>query len=461
MNKSNIFDFSLELNNKETPIYQQIVGKILNLIDSGILKSGEPIPSSRELSRTLNVSRKTILTAMDILVFSGYLTNKERVGLFVTENHPLKKKVETPKVSSDIMTIDDGFPDTKLLPYLEFSRSYRQAFNRAAKWQQLGYFDPRGYEPFRGKLVSMLCHERGLNIDLPELCITRGSQMALYLSAHALFSPGDTIILERPCYHRAYEVFESAGLNVVQVDVDENGVNVDEIEKLLFENHSIKALYLTPRYQYPTTVTLSQSRREKLAELIKRYCLTLIEDDFGSMFNYSSNTHLLPFSHMLDKHNFVYIGTFSKIFAPAIRTGYVVSCKENIDKMANLRTLIDIQGDKISERAMFELIENGEVHRHLKRVIRTYHEKLDFIARLITEKLSDKVLFAKPKGGLSVWVEVKKYIPAKELEEKILHRNISIPVFELSGNRVGFRIGFASMSEENISFLINILNRIL
>ena len=459
MLRQSALNISINTENKEVPLYLQVSNKVKEMIRTGILKPGEALPGSRELAVSLNVSRKTTLRAMEILVAEGWLEMKDRVGVFVSNAKGSSDEEKTIETSMSSLVVDDGSPDTKLLPYLEYSRFYRQALIRAAKWRQMGICSPKGNENLRNILSASMCHERGVNINNEEILITQGSQMALYLISQVLLKKGDTVVMENPCNKNAYDVFVASGMNVVQIEVDDEGISIDRLRPIL-EVVPVKAIYLTPRFQYPTNVTLSITRRHRLAEMIKKYNLLLIEDDFGCMFKYRGS-HLLPLSHYLNKENFVYVGTFSKIFDSYIRIGYVAASEKAINKMADYRRLIDLQGDKITERTLFELIDSGVLRRHVRSAGKIYGERLNKISSLINENLAGKVIYKKPSGGLSIWIQIIKRITRDQLEEILNSRGIQMPLFELTNGKVGIRIGFATLSDNDMIFLVNVLKSIL
>lgn len=464
-------ELDLKLDNKEVPMYQQLAEGVQKLIVSGTLKPGDALPGSREMAAQLHVSRKTVVSAMELLVFSGWLENRERVGLFVNTKLPSEHNAQKGKLSTENankkpvtveseekknrLVINDGFPDTQLTPYEALSRSYRQFFNRAARWKMLGYNDPRGSLKFRRSLAQEICQERGLPINEDEVMVTRGSQMALFLSAHVMIKPGKAVAIEDPTYEYARLAAESAGATLYPIPVDEEGLQVDVLENTLEEHPEISLLYVTPRFQYPTTVTLSPARRRRLVDVVIKHNLFVVEDDFGHNFHFNSK-HQLPLCVMLPKSNCLYIATYSKTLAPALRMGFVTSSVEVINQLANYRKLIDMQGDEVMERSIVELYENGEIKRHIRRARKVYQERLDYISNLIHSKLNDKVNYKRPDGGLALWMTMEKD-PRLELAL----RGIKAPVFALADGRFGIRVGYASMQNEEMDLFINVLSDIL
>ena len=457
------WSYNIELHPEDgsVPLYLQVANTISELIRDGTLHADDALPSTRDLAEQMHVSRKTIVSAYEHLCIKGWLTNKPRVGTFVRAATNGGSKYETPpsgEPGAANLFIDDGLPDTTILPFAELSRAYRQLFNRAAKWQMLGYTQPYGHERFRSAVARMLNQDRNLCVKPGNICITRGSQMALYLISHALLQPGDTIIVENPGYAKAYETFRCAGLNIIPIDVDHHGIIVDKVEAILAGTR-VNAIYLTPRHQFPTTVTLSSDRRQQLTRLVRKYDFYVIEDDYGCEFHFSG-ARLSPLYRHLPQEKAVYIGSFSKILAPAIRIGMMAGSENVIKRVGELRSLIDVQGDNTMELAILDLIEQGSIRRHIKEATLLYAERKTYLCSQL-RKLGDKVRFVNPTGGLAVWVsfphEVNEGLTVEGLERLLAENGICALVFQLPSCDIGIRIGYASLSTKDIDKLIAFL----
>ena len=425
MNNRWNFQIDLQTDNQSTPIYLALVEAIQRDICCGILKEGEMLPSSREMASQLGLSRKTIVKAMEILQLKGFLLSKDRVGLFVA-NPSSTTDSPIPKANVSLKE-----KETVCAPLLKV----RQA------------------------IATMLSHSRSLAISDQELCVVRGSQMALYLVAHAVLQRGDRVAMESPGYQNAYDAFQAADLTIHAIPVDEEGIDVTLLEQLC-QSEPIRAVYLTPRHQYPTTVKLSLPRRRRIKELSEKYEFIVIEDDFGADFQFSGQ-RLLPISSMLDKAHTIYIGTFSKIFAPAIRVGYVISSTETIRKIAAYRQLIDIQGDTVQERALCEMMESGVLARHIRHSMKIYRERLAFATQEIQRVLGTSVGYRPPHGGLALWLTLPEHLTEPIIRTRLAGKGISIPIFHLTDGRMGVRIGYASLTKEEFSRVIEEIRRAL
>lgn len=455
------WSLEIQLDKKSnTALYLQIADAIINAIKSGKLSSGNALPGSRQLAVLLHVNRNTVIEALDVLTAEGWLITMDRKGTFVADVLPesgLEKKQQqkantTEEEIKPHLVFDDGLPDSRLAPMTDLARAYREIFNRKSRWQIMGYSNEFGNTEFRKAIAQMLNFKRGMNISLDQICITRGSQMAMYLAAHSLFSKGDYIMIENPGYQPAWKAFENAGAALLPVSITPDGLNLEEVEEYLKKYNTIKAIYVTPHHQFPTTVTMSLKKRLKLIELSNKYGFTIIEDDYDHEFHFGQRP-ILPISSYESAQNFIYIGTLSKIVAPALRIGYLVSTPEIIEKVGEHRKIIDVQGDNIMEEAVLHLINEGIIKRHLKKTNLIYKAKRDYFESLCKQHLKDKITFTKPEGGLAFWIVPNDTIDLPFVCQQLLAKGIKImnpENFSCTNSASGFRLGYASLTEQQM-----------
>lgn len=453
-------------------VYVQIADSIIDLIKEGTLKSSELIPGTRQIAEALAVNRNTVVKSFDILLSEGWIISAERKQTYVSDRIQITPKsieYEGTKSTSeiyrkDLIFFDDGLPDASCAPMEEIARAYRRIFNRKAKWQMMNLASELGDEKFRSMISNMLNQNRGMRTSLSDICITRGSQMALFLTAHCLLSKGDVVLVENPGFKPAWKTFEHAGARLIPISVDNEGINIEEVETII-KKENVRAIYLTPHHQYPTTVTLSLTRRLRLIELSNRYGFTIIEDDYDNVFHFSKRPVRPISSHeMMDKDKYVYIGTLSKLIAPAIRIGYIAASPDFIGKIGQLRKIIDIQGDTIMEQSIMELFLDGDIRRHQKRMLSYYSQKRDYFATLLNEYLHDKVMYKKPDGGLAFWIQPTEKVDLFKIKEKANYKLLNFYTpdrFSFDDPVTGLRLGYASLSDSDLRKGIEILSKLL
>lgn len=446
------WELQIKINHECTrAVYVQIADGIRLAIQNGQLPIGTALPGSRSLAKQFNLNRNTVVRALEVLFLEGWLKAEERKGAFVSMPE-VQNDFETvkPKVH---LTFDDGVPDSRLAPMDELARAYKQIFSRKSKWQLMGYASELGDVDFRDAIVHMLNFKRGMRVANDQICITRGSQMAMYLTAQVLINKGDYVMVENPGYQPAWRSLEHAGAVLLPVSVDDEGLSTVEVANYLQQYKNIKAIYTTPHHQFPTTVTLSPKRRTALVELANQYQFTIIEDDYDHEFHFGKEP-IFPLAGIPHLQNYVYIGTMSKIVAPALRIGYVVGSESFIRQAGALRKIIDVQGDNIMEQAVLQLINDGEIKRHLKKAAMHYLAKRDFFAKLIQQHLKDKVTFQQPEGGLAFWIVPNKTIDISTFLTKLLKKGIQLidpKEFSFDAKTAaGFRIGYASLTEKQL-----------
>lgn len=462
---------------KQLSVYQQIADGIIAEIRKGRLKPGTPLPGSRVLAADIGVNRKTVVLAYESLIAEGWLETADKKGTFVSHELPQQKKQATrkgntfafnhttgmlseqPAATSGLITFNDGLPDVRLAPMDELAKAYKRIFQQKARWRMLGYGHLQGEERLRVALADMLSFKRGMNAGKDNICITRGSQMALYLTAHTLLQPGDTVAMECPGYLPAWQTFAGAGASMVNIAVDDKGLVVDELEQLC-RIKPVKAVYVTPHHQFPTAVSMKMERRLRLIELSNRYGFAIIEDDYDHEFHFDAKS-LLPLASNQDAANVIYISSLSKLVAPAVRIGYVTGPAAFIASLAQLRGLVDRHGDPMMEQAIAELMEAGAVNRHAKRAFNIYKERRDHMEAHLLTYLGKKITFRKPEGGLAFWVKFNRTINTEELSVKLLKKGVSVmPTerFSFSGKPLNaLRLGYASLTPAELEEGIRII----
>jgi GntR family transcriptional regulator/MocR family aminotransferase len=284
--------------------------------------------------------------------------------------------------------------------------------------------------------------------------------MGIYLVIAALVKRGETCVTSFPGYPIVDNMIKYLGGEVEHIPVDDEGIDTYAFERLC-KRKKVKLIYTTPHHHYPTTVTLTPSRRIQLLQLALKYNFYILEDDYAYDFQYD-NSPVLPLASLNTSGHVIYIGSFSKCLSPSIRIGYFVAPSKVMETANKLRRIMDRQGDPLLERALSEFIKCGDLQRHLKKAVNIYRQRRDRFCSLVDEHLSEHVRFIKPEGGMSVWVVVKKTNIAKTLLPNLSGKGYLLdvdPIFLKKFKAV--RIGFASLNENEMLKFVSTLKKII
>jgi GntR family transcriptional regulator/MocR family aminotransferase len=453
------------------PAYLQIAHAIMDGIKRGRLAPGSALPGTRELAEMVGVNRKTVQQAYEELLAQGWLTAEPKRGTFVSAALPVVEEVQAlplapaaagfalrraapnlpyTRPARGTLVFDDGAPDTRLMPAPLVARAWRRALLDASRRNLLGYGDPRGLATLRQAVADMLNTDRGLNVTEQNICITRGSQMAIYLASRLLVQSGDYAAIETLSYPPAREALSAAGAQIIAMGLDEQGMVLDDLEAAC-QRQRIRAVYVTPHHQFPTTVTMPPDRRIRLLALAEEHKFVIVEDDYDHEFHFAHRP-VLPLASAQNWERLLYIGSLSKLLSPSLRIGYLVGAEDVIARAGAEIMMIDRQGDPATEAAAAELMREGVLKSHTRKVLRLYEERRHCLAAALSAGLGDRAAFAVPQGGLALWVN---FAPGITLAPAALGRHkIGVTpgqAFATNGHGTnGARLGFGSMNEAEL-----------
>jgi GntR family transcriptional regulator/MocR family aminotransferase len=464
----------LDRESKE-PVYLQIAHSLMREIHRGRLHPGDALPGYRTLGERLGISRNTVMAAYRELQAEGWVISTPGEGSAVAPDPPLRlpgqaastvlvpegpamgfdlataRLEEVPKGSPGLLKVASGLPDPRLLPGAELARAYRRALvlNRQ---QNLELEDPQGHPMLRQSLARMLSESRGIAASPDNILVTRGSQMALFLVGQALISGGEAVAVEALGHPGVWEAFARAGARCLPVPVDAEGMRVGALAQLA-ESERLRAVYVTPLRQYPTLVPLSIERRARLTELAREHRFAIIENDQDSEFLFEGRPRA-PLAAEDRAGVVIHVGTLSKIFSPNLRLGYVYGPAPLIALLRALRQALDRQGDMVLERAFAELLDDGDIHRHLNRMHQTYRVRRDALCQALSQTLGDQLQFQVPEGGLALWAQVAEGVDVDRWAARALERGVAFQPgrrFSFDGGPVqGLRLGFSNYPETDL-----------
>jgi len=473
MGKGAVLEIEVKPAQRE-PIFLALARAIIEEIERGRLKPGDPLPGTRALARSLNLNRNTVDAAYHELTMQGWLAAAPSQGTSVSNDLPeiIQRVHPTPVTASparpsrasrhQLRNLSDGAPDVRLVPTTEFAQAFRRSLFGTAFRAGGTYGDPRGSPLLREALSIYLREERGLTAPPGNILITRGSQMALFLAATAVVEPGVEIAVERPGYPLAWSAFRAAGATVIGVPVDDGGLDVEALNTLAERSPQLKAIYVTPHHQYPTTATLAAARRLRLLDVARRHNLVIIEDDYDNEYRFDGRP-VLPLAARADERlPIIYIGSLSKLLAPGIRVGYAVAPHTLLAAMSHRREAIERQGDLPLEHALAELISDGTIRRHARKARRIYQRRRDHAASTLRLRLADYTDYQLPAGGLAIWLRMRPGLSAETWAFNAERNGLGVLpgirfALEATDPPEAFRLGYAALEENEFDRALDIL----
>jgi GntR family transcriptional regulator/MocR family aminotransferase len=463
------------------PVFQQIAQAIRLDIRRGRLRPGDALPGSRTLALTLGVHRNTVLAAYRELEAEGWTCAEHRstrVARDLPEGPARRARTDrgagydldlrlAPAPGPDLratwakaLSLSGGLPDLRLVPTDLLAGAYRRALKSTAL---LGYGDALGEARLRAALAVLLSETRGLAVSADQVMITAGSQGALDLVARTLLRPGDRVAVEDPGYASAWATLRAAGAELVPVPVDAAGLRVESLEALLRQG-PLRAVYLTPHHQYPTTVTMGAPRRCRLLDLARQHRIALLEDDYDNEFHFEGRP-VLPLAGDDPGGVVLYLGTLSKILAPGLRIGFVSGPRAVVEALAARRAIADGQGNLTLQRAAAELLEEGLLQRHARKMRRTYLARRGALAAALERHLGSSVSFELPPGGMSLWLSVAPGLDAEAWAERALKVGVRVDPgrrFDFHGRPLpNLRLGYSALNERELDEAVRRLARAL
>ncbi len=474
------------------PLYLQIADSFIQLIKSGRLAKGTKLPGTRQLAELLDLHRKTVVAAYEELQIQDWIVAEVGRGSYVNHSLPLvatkvleieasigQRKItmagfDFPKVQHAYakkyfgdtapITITDGVPDVRLAPAGVLGTLYRSVLSDQKNVKYLNYGSTYGHSFLREAYVAYLSESRGLNIDVANILLTRGSQMSMFLASQVLLQNGGDVVVGQSNYYTASLTFELNGGTLIRIPVDDAGISTDALEELCATN-TISMVYVTSHHHHPTTVTLSAQRRMQLLKLAQKYQFAVLEDDYDYDFHYD-HAPILPLASGDYYGNVIYVGALCKIVAPAFRNGYLIAAKDFVEEAALRRTFVDRQSDFVSDMVFAKFIKEGHLERHTKYVHKIYKQRRNLFCNLLNEHLAPFLDFKIPDGGMAVWTTLKD----EKLSWEIIHDNalkqgLKIPSHQVynfnEDKQPGIRMGFASLNDEEMEKAILILKALM
>ncbi len=399
-------------------LWRQIYNAIKEMMMTGQLKASDALPSTRELSKELGVSRNTVYLAYEMLIAEGYAVSRQgaptRVadGLYIEPQTVRQSSHQSIKrtITSDFRT---GKPDLKQFPRF----LWQQLVNSTSAQLSLdlfNYSNNQGLFSLRKEIAAWLFRSRGMVVGPEDIFISAGATHALHILANMLCKKDMKIIMEDPCHIGMLRALTHRQSIVVPIPVDTEGIAVNALPV----DDKVKVVYVTPSHQFPLGGILSATRRAALIRYARENNVYIIEDDYDSEFRYHGES-IAPL-HAMDTQRVIYVGTFSKTLFPALRIGYVILPFELQQQWRELRTYMDVQNPPFEQAALTELLRTRKFDRHVQKMRRIYGQRRQVLLESLKQQLGDRYKAHGDNAGLHVAIEC----PGISFDETFIKRCI-------------------------------------
>lgn len=449
--------------------YKKVASYIRNKILLGDWIYGMRIPSQRELAQRFNVNRVTIIKSIELLEQEGFIITRTGSGTYVSnylKNQLISNKwmemmewssigrnqytvqlINKLETNTSYLHISKGELGTDLIPHLELKNAMNRVSNDIGTFS-LGYNNGYGYHKLR-ELIACRLKKSGIQVSKENVLITSGALHAIQLINHGFLSQNTTIFSNTPSYIDSTQTFKHLNMRKVTIPHQKGLAFTSVLDKYLSLKE--KALYLDPTFNNPTGASMSLNHRQNIID----YCLThnipIIEDDIYRDIWFDREPD--PSLKSLDKNgSVIYISSYSKTVAPALRIGWIIASEKVIEQLADIRMQIDYGSSMLSQMVIYELLKSGDYERHIQRIRKILKKKRDFTLDILEKHFQNIAHWEVPKGGFFIWLTLKDNINVKKIFSELIEKEHILinPGHIYNSDENTIRLSFAYETNPNI-----------
>jgi 2-aminoadipate transaminase len=322
----------------------------------------------------------------------------------------------------DVVSLAGGMPYVQALPRDEVASAFAEALDAPAT-AVLQYGGGQGPLPLRERLASVMARE-GVLADPEDVVVTTGAQQALDLIGKIFVDPGDLIAVEAPAYVGALTAFGAYEPRYLTIDLDDDGMVVEQLEQALVRGDRPKFVYTVPNFGNPAGVTMSGERRQRLVALCREAAIPIVEDNPYGLLRFEGEA--LPCLRSLDPENVVYLGTVSKTFAPGVRVGWALAEHSVVQRLVLAKEAADLCGSNVTMMLTERwFADEARWTSNLATLVETYRSRRDAMLGAITEHFPDDTAWTRPGGGFYVWVTLPAWADARAMLAAAVERRVA------------------------------------
>lgn len=354
--------------------------------------------------------------------------------------------------SEDIISFAGGLPAPELFPVNEMKVVSKLVLEESGK-QALQYTTTEGLESLREHITKRMNAKYCLDLDIHSIQIVSGSQQALDMSGKLFLDKDDVVVCENPTYLGAINAFKAYDCRFATVETDDEGIKIEDLKEVLESEQNVKFIYVIPDFHNPTGKSWSIERRVAFMEVMNQYDIPVIEDNpYGEI---TFKDTIMPSLKCFDSKEIVItLGTFSKIFCPGLRIGWIAASRDIIEKYTLIKQSMDLHTSNISQREISKYLDLYHIDEHIDVIKKVYKRRRDIAIQTMDEKFPSCFKFTIPEGGLFTWVVGPDKMDAVEVLEHCLVNGVAfVPGQSFYPNGGGyntFRLNFSNATEEQL-----------
>jgi GntR family transcriptional regulator / MocR family aminotransferase len=471
--------------------YLQLYSAIKSNIDKELLPYKWHLPSTRDLSTALHLSRSTVIRSYEMLMLEKYITSKKGSGYWVSlqlesktkklemterdveNSYPtlskrghafLKNRPLLNRIFGSSLSFQPGIPPIDIFPMNLWKNLWNNYWSYI-KSSELSYGQASGSDLLKIQISNYLRVSRNIKCLPSQIIIVSGSLQSLYLLANALVDDGDQVIIEDPTFPNVHAVFKSCLADLKTLSLDKNGMDISQFPES--PKKPVKLIHVTPTGHYPTGNTMGIKRKKELLAFAAKHKAYIIENDYEREVSDTNNSRPPIFS-IDDEHRTIYLGTFNRLLFPSVRLGYMIVPQHLVSVIESLQELSHRFVSPLTQLVMEQFIEKNHLYRHFKNLNETAKRRKIAFVHSFKEEIPDMILIKSEIDSLHIVAQFKKQVGIEtELRicQKLLKTGISVfPLSKCYINltpQTGFIIGYATINSNLIMQKLKIFARVL
>ena len=366
-------------------------------------------------------------------------------------------------VQPNIISFAGGLPAAELFPLENIAEVCKSVILNDGQ-TALQYSPTEGFQKLREIIIEQRLNRVNIKAGLDEIFITSGSQQALDFVGKMFINEGDSIIVESPTYLGALNAFLAYDPKYIEIPLESDGMDIDKLEEILESGVSPKFLYTIPDFQNPSGITMSMEKRRRLMALANKHDLIIIEDSPYAELCFDCE-QVMPIKSLDTEGRVIYLGTYSKTFAPGLRIGWVVGNPTMINKFIQIKQGSDLQTSSLDQKIAAEYMSRYDLNDHIRMIIDVYSKRRNVMLTTMKENFHPDITFTESLGGLFTWVKVREDLDTKALLAEALMENVAfVPgasFFANGGHHNFMRLNYSCMPEDKIRIGIERLAKVL